>query len=467
VRSDYSDDEQLQQRHARPKWVRSVRVVQGCWCVEAILAIAFASVTLDGSGGGVANAQRSEEPHANTNAQAGEGRPSTLGEEARRLASIPYVSQPGLSAGRRTGVLQYYPGHMAPGATLLVLRNECTAILLRADGTPIHQWSRPGPEVWLAVTPLPSGEVIVVGGPDDSKLKEIGITERPVSFVTKLRLDSSPVWWRELPAHHDLRVLDDGRILTLLERTKRDVRGQAILDNTIALLSSEGRLLSEVSVYESFRRGRQPLKAVKEGAGADLFHCNSIEPVAGDVGDAFGGIVRGKSRQRDKKILDLVLVCSRHQDAVFLLSLKKKAVIGLLDGPKLSHPHAASWLSRSGTVLVFDNGVSTGRSRVREIEVLTRREVWTYAGDPQADFFTPTGGFAQRLANGNTLALQSWNGEVREVSPEGRVVWLYRNPRNTFVYRAVRLEPDFFVPAAETTFRAEARDLDRTSGRLR
>jgi len=54
--------------------------------------------------------------------------------------------------------------------------------------------------------------------------------------------------------------------------------------------------------------------------------------------------------------------------------------------------------------------------------------VWTYQAADRHSFFAPFVSGAQRLANGNTFVCAGPHGRYFEVSPEGAIVWEYRNP---------------------------------------
>jgi hypothetical protein len=118
---------------------------------------------------------------------------------------------------------------------------------------------------------------------------------------------------------------------------------------------------------------------------------------------------------------------------------------GILDGP-----HDASLLA-DGNLLVFDNGMERGWSRVLEIDPRTRDIVWEYPGPDDTGFFTPGRGSSQRLANGNTLIAESNAGRAFEVTPTGDVVWEFLNPktrkeRRASIIRMTHYEAAFIDP---------------------
>ncbi|MBX2801024.1 MAG: aryl-sulfate sulfotransferase [Myxococcales bacterium] len=112
----------------------------------------------------------------------------------------------------------------------------------------------------------------------------------------------------------------------------------------------------------------------------------------------------------------------------------------LPDGSAIWHDHDDSGLFSHGHMsdiwpgglLMFDNGDHRAHrvSRVVRIDVdeqaRTARIAWTY--DHPAGRHTPTMGDARRLATGNVLTSWASLGEIREISPEGLVVWSARIP---------------------------------------
>jgi hypothetical protein len=96
-------------------------------------------------------------------------------------------------------------------------------------------------------------------------------------------------------------------------------------------------------------------------------------------------------------------------------------------------------LPGAGNILLLDNGRNGGeRSRVLEIDPLTKETVWTYTAD---GFYTAAAGSAQRQPNGNTLISEDRKGHVFEVTPKDEIVWEYRSKFETS--RAKRYPSDY------------------------
>ena len=129
---------------------------------------------------------------------------------------------------------------------------------------------------------------------------------------------------------------------------------------------------------------------------------------------------------------------------------------GTADDQSLFWQHHTHWIAPglpgAGNILAFNNGYEIGLgedprlySSIEEIVPPVdgygyRREpgkpyspaqpVWTYAAEPPADFYSRLMGCAQRLPNGNTLICDSMSGNVFQVTPDGRTVWIYVYPMN-------------------------------------
>jgi hypothetical protein len=102
-------------------------------------------------------------------------------------------------------------------------------------------------------------------------------------------------------------------------------------------------------------------------------------------------------------------------------------------------------------VLIFDNGMLRGWSRVVEVDPETDRIVWEYPGEKGAPFYTRGRGGSQRLPNGNTLIAESNEGRAFEVTRSGEIVWEFRNPRivdghRRAIVRMRHYDADFIEP---------------------
>jgi hypothetical protein len=223
-------------------------------------------------------------------------------------------------------------------------------------------------------------------------------------------------------------VTPRGQLLTLTANQRYvpefDERHQ-IVDNELCLLDLEGRKLGALSLYDLVTDPGSPVELLRPKPNRDprfpvidLFHANSVDWVA--PGSLAGG--------HPLYSPSVVLVCVRHQDALIAVDWDAERVVWTWGRGELSAPHDARLLE-NGNVLVFDNGLARGWSRVVEL-------------------FSSGQGSSQRLANGNTLIANSLSGHAFEVTPEGEHVWDYLVPffdereHRATMYRIRRYEPE-------------------------
>lgn len=151
-----------------------------------------------------------------------------------------------------------------------------------------------------------------------------------------------------------------------------------------------------------------------------------------------------------------LLVSFRNSDQIVKLNSQTGAIMWRLGGKKnqftflndsfngFSHQHGIRRLA-NGNIILFDNGNLHSPPTSRAVEYAldenakTARLVWEYRHDPVLYGFAL--GFAQRLANGNTLICYGIAQRIIEVDAAGNTVWdLKIDEPNRFAYRAFRIE---------------------------
>ncbi len=117
------------------------------------------------------------------------------------------------------------------------------------------------------------------------------------------------------------------------------------------------------------------------------------------------------------------------------------------DSQQLFAQHNSHWippgLSGAGNILIYNNGRNPARPHTTVVEIVPPMNddgtytlgedgtydatdvVWEYAPTDDEQFFSFFISGAQRLPNGNTLVNKGAGGHVREVTPEGDIVWEY------------------------------------------
>jgi hypothetical protein len=339
--------------------------------------------------------------------------------EDAALASLPYATWVPTPVGS-TGVLRFDPRLASPGLTLYAPRNRTRAHLIDLAGELVHTWSRPGGgDNWHHVEPASNGRLLCIV--KDLRLEYYG-------------WDSGPIWVYPERVHHDVAmILVPARVARTVSYGESGERRATVLDEHVVRLSPDGRELSRISIWDllgryvpvrrleaakawlesdrpeavAARGGEQPIPSETP---PDIFHLNSIEILERDVeGIAFAG--------------DL-LVSIRNLDRIAIIDPEGRSVRWIWGAGELDAQHQPSLLP-DGKVLVFDNGVARGSSRVLEVDPLTDLVGWVYPTDRGEPFFSRTRGAAQRLANGDTLITDSNSGRLFEVTRSGETVWEY------------------------------------------
>lgn len=386
-------------------------------------------------------------PPANTSSVGDPTRPPG-GADLDRLRSMGYLGFGDEPEGEGDmGVVHIDRDRSYAGYSIYTTRNLCRADLIDWEGRIINTWQMPeGGYVERSVL-LPNGDLLAIGA-------NRALTER---YLMRQTWDGKIVWKRDLLLHHDITPAPGGGFAALALTFRRLGAVSPIAetrDDLILHLTDDGQAGEEFSLYDmcAARPELFPLRFVAPDQKydrfvVDVFHSNSLFFMSG-TGLAERDPIYGP---------DNVLVSIRHQDRVAVFDLKKREVVWAWGDGEIIGPHDASVLP-SGRIMLFDNGLGRGWSRVIEVDPLTRKIEWEYKADPPEAFYTASRGSCQRLPNGNTLISESDRGRSFEVTPEGEIVWEFRNPhldargRRATMVRLYRVDPaiveKFITPAA-------------------
>jgi outer membrane protein assembly factor BamB len=367
------------------------------------------------------------------------------------LRSLPYLDYSPEKADGKQGVVVLDRDRSSPGLNLVTYRHLCRAELIDDQGRVLHVWEQTPCHHWSNVALLPTGDLIVPGmdpiegeSSDDAEDSRDTLAAR---FLMRLDYQGNVVWKTHIPVHHDVGLNPRNQLVTLTTgyRAPKMNEGVDIHDGSIAVVTLDGELIEQLSLYDVFAANPDefPLQkvGVRERQGLKelpLFHANAAR------------WVDEKHLEGQHPIYDsgVVLVTLRHQNVVVAVNWDQKEIVWMWGRGELMGPHDGSVLD-NGHVLIFDNGLGRGWSRVVEVDPLSGRIVWEYKAPNPKDFYTASQGCNQRLPNGNTLITSSEQGEVFEVTPEGDVVWRYLNPylneegRRATIVRSERYPSDF------------------------
>lgn len=275
--------------------------------------------------------------------------------------------------------------------------------------------------------------------------------------LTLLEPDGTLAWSIDMPAHHDVTVVPDGRapgsrLFACLTHRPHEYSGRQVrFDEVVCVDESTGRVCVDESapVWDSFAAREQVMDALDRGSHPldtavesrqdrtvyDYFHANAI---------AFDGP-------------ETMLLCLRNVDAIVALKVSSGAIAWSFGPGVLDWPHAPSLVDIDGErrVLLFDNGKHRGWSRVLEFDPVRGVITWAWPSEPPAGegslLWSDVRGFAQRLPGGNTLVTESERGRALEVTREGDQVWEFHNPEfrsgesgreRRRMYRVMAIDPE-------------------------
>ncbi|MFT7487020.1 MAG: outer membrane protein assembly factor BamB, partial [Candidatus Paceibacteria bacterium] len=200
--------------------------------------------------------------------------------------------------------------------------------------------------------------------------------------------------------------------------------GLELREDTVELLDLNGKRLEQRSLYKIVQSKPDVLQIQdvrpNQGHGVhfvDLIHANSVE------------FLEQPANAEPNKLFapGNVLVSMRHQDAVIIFHWETGELIWSWGRGEIYGPHDATVLD-NGHLLIFDNGLGRGWSRVVEVDPNSGQIVWQYRGTPPESFYSASRGSNQRLPNGNTLIAQSDAARAFEITPDGKPVWVWVNP---------------------------------------
>jgi len=438
--------------------------------------------------------------------------PEDVEEAFRVLRALPYLNwSPTISTDDvPVGVTRHLPAATRDGLNFYHSRSRHEAWLIDMQGAALHRWASeldqpplqipetyPGSQWranlygWEFCRPLPNGDLLV------------GIKNHS---LLRLSHDSRLLWRTALAVHHDVEVAETGDIYTLVYdlRTIQLARQpHVILDSSIVRLSSTGKVLQRISVYDLLReddrlKGRLENNSTRYDTMLEIYQ-RKAEVRAAKIPSPAGNrlptaeeiyyriyedVVRHRIEAADRYVISALEgtpVDPLHVNALaflpqamgevarrgdLLISIRELDLLAIVDpvqeqvrwtwgDGELERQHDPS-MRETGNILVFDNGVRTRRSRIVELDPLTREIVWTFEGDPPAEFYSIQMGACQGLANGNVLVTESQKGRAFELTRDHQVVWEFFNPDVVHVRggqvrgrisRMMRFDREFFAAA--------------------
>ena len=359
-----------------------------------------------------------------------EDAPPALSEaELQRLEALGYVDwgeEPAEDAAR--GVVSWDRERAHSGYNLVTLPGLGRADLLDMAGEVVRSWTGGEVERWKrAVLARNRDFLVIVAQGSRGNLRR---------GLLRLTWDGVLRWRRELPVHHYVVERSDGSLVVLTRRQRwlPHLASQTrLMDNGVAVLSPEGELLEERSLYDILASRPDlfaflQIESGPDGPHPDFLHANFLHWMRRPT----------LARRNSLYAPSNVMITLRNQDTIAIFDFEKGALVWAWGQGELLRPHDATVLA-DGNILVFDNRVGEGASRIIELDPIAREIVWEYPRGAASKFYSSTRGTVQRFPNGNTLIGESSRGRAFEVTPEGDVVWEYRTP-----YRNKKGQPAAF-----------------------
>jgi hypothetical protein len=355
-----------------------------------------------------------------------------VGFDGEELLEAPgYVASEPVHSS--TGVVHHDRAGAHQGWNLYVSQHGQEARLMDMDGETLHVWKGSPRETemprkrrmglapwWRTVHPFPNGEILA---------------QTDSGSLARLDRDSKILWVFQDRTHHDFDVRDDGHVFVLARSLgKFPILGGWIVNDFIVELDPGGTELRRLSIAQSlidsgakqildelveFRRG------AKGAARRDPLHTNSVEILDGSLAGQLPAFARGNL------LISLPMI-----GRVAVVDFDAGRVVWSLRGSFRSQ-HDPTMLA-NGHMLIFDNkGLGGERSRILEIDPVTGEEVWFYGAEESETFYSECCGRVYRLANGNTLVVDSKSARAFEVDPSGTLVWEFRSPHESMGKAAI------------------------------
>ncbi len=364
-------------------------------------------------------------------------------------------------------VTTHEPGKVQDGLTLYTSGHAQKAFLMDMEGRHVHEWGIPFSQIWdkaaAVKKPQPDTHIYIekaVLYPNGDVLAlYVAVGDTPWGYgLVKMDKDSRIIWKYLAHVHHDLNVAPDGNIHVLTQEIGTDDIPQAShlraprIDDYVVVLSPEGKELRKVRLLDAMLRSpyARLLETVpwyiSKGSG-DYLHTNTIDVLDGRFATKLPQATAGR-----------VMLSFREIGTIAILDLEQQQIVWATRGPWLMQ-HDPDLLA-NGNILLFDNqgnsGGPGGMTRVIEFDPASLQIVWSYAGTAERPFESAVRSSQERLANGNTLIVESDAGRMFEVTPEGEIVWDFVNPvrgtRTTgeqvipILFWAVRVDRSYFAP---------------------
>lgn len=355
---------------------------------------------------------------------------SDASSKIQSLATLPYLSWGPLGdSENKSSVTIYDPSLSYKGINMYTSLYESYTFLFDMQGNILHKWTL---------------DTTIDNKGCHSKLLENGDLLCMLATkeeLKKLDWNSNEIWKLNIPGHHEIALKDNNEIYILAWRDRIVFfKGLPIpiLSDYIAVISQDGKILREISIYDSIKE-HLPL-----GIAHRIYRWLA-NPI--NIFDIITRQIKNKNIFNESTVLDILHnnrisiadkdITDTCKKSDILLSFRELSFIAIMDidiekfiwtwgKGQLSRQHHPTFLENDN-IMVFDNGVKRGFSRIIEVNPKTNTIEWDYVADPPENFFSNIRGSCQKLPNGNVLITESVRGRIFEITPSGQIVWEYYN----------------------------------------
>lgn len=404
------------------------------------------------------------------------------------ILAIIFSLQGSLFGQQTVGIFENSP-EAFNGYTLFAPMVSNTTYLIDNCGEKVHSWNSdyfPG----LAVYLMENGNLLRAGNvlnPDFNAGGRGGVLEM-------YNWNDSLIWSYSISTdtfcqHHDMEIMPNGNILTIVWEQHSKAEAQAlgrvtsgdylwsekIIEIEPDYVGGGGTVVWEWNVWDHLMQDVDSTKPnygvvsdspelvninyAPDSITSDWLHINSV-----DYHEGFDQIMLCTPNLGELWVIDHSTTSAeaaghtggnsgKGGDLLYRWGNPQAYDQGGSADQELFKHHHANWIPDSmldgGKIMIFNNqvGLPDYYSHVNVIDppvdgsgnysysggaFLPDTIFWTYEADTPTDFFSNNVSGANRLPNGNTLICAGGAGRFFEVTPVGEVVWDYINPVSTY-----------------------------------
>jgi hypothetical protein len=293
-------------------------------------------------------------------------------EDLTALVALPYLSWSEDEADPEKLGVTLWDEEKAWAGFNLFTNDTNEAYLMDMRGRRVHTWA-----LGAAYSHCEHFELLT-----DGEIVAVCVGEA----LVKLDRDSNVVWSLSRPVHHDVAVLEDGSFIVPRRGKLREYRGRRVGFDALMWVADNGEIfdhwrtwnhLGELQQYHRSTPLDEPHAGPLLKKGHDYYHLNTVEVLP----DTPVG------RQDQRFRAGNILICLRNVNLILILDRDGREVVWAWGADDLEMPHMPTMLS-DGNILVYDNGVWSGRTRVVELNPVSEQIVWVYEGEPLESFFS-------------------------------------------------------------------------------